>query len=270
MTYVKTNVLKPGDNAGAGGNKKDLVILFDMDDVLTFPDRDSKGIVVNDNIVLKPGAYMLKMYATVTSIVGGANSEGDIDAQGFVQNLAFDHPGSDNIIREFVQNMISKNFGAIVQKCGVAQMDLYGTPCAPLNLTTKWEDTKDKNIHNLAFKSMKSPYSVAIYNGTVGFDTVTGTIPADEDTPNLANGPGQYQLTNGTVAAITIAETTGAVHGGLYTFLGSGGTHPSLITGNTHFFMVANHPWTALAGSSITFKAFMQGPDAMMMEQSRS
>jgi hypothetical protein len=271
MTYVKTNVLKPGDNKGAGGNKKDLVILFDMDDVATFPDRDPAGVVIADNIVFKPNAYMVKIYATVTTITGGDNSEGDLDAQGFVHNLVFDHPGSSQAIREAKQNWIARNMGALVQKCGETTFDLYGTPCAPLILQTKWEDTKDKNIHNFTFKSLKNPYSVAIYQGTTTFDVVNGTAEADATTVDVASGSGQYQLTDGGEAAATLTTLSNPSNGGMYTLLGSGGAHPSLITSANDFILAGGVSWTAIAGATITFKAFQTGVSTWkFIEQSRS
>jgi hypothetical protein len=268
--YVKVNVAKPGDNKGAGGNKKDKIILFDMDDVLTFPERDAKNVVVTENIVFKPNAYMITAYATPPTITGGDNSEGDMDAEGFVHSLSFDHPGSEKEIRELKQNWLSRNIGALVQKCGETKYDLYGTPCAPLRLTTKWEDTKDKNIHNFAFKSSKSPYSVAIYEGDTTFDTVTGTVAANATSVDVANGSGQYQLTTGTSAAATITTMTNAVNGGVYTLLGSGGAHPSLIDGDD-FILASGTAWTASSGATITFKAFKDGASTWkFIEQSRS
>lgn len=270
MTYVKLNVAKPGDNKGAGGNKKDKIILFDMDDVATFPDRDSKGIVITENLVFKAGAYMITLYATVTSIVGGDNSEGDLDAEGFVHNLVFDHPGSAKEIREFKQNWLSKNIGALVQKCGEVDIDLYGTLCAPLRSIMKWEDTKDKNVHNFTFKSMKSPYSVAIYQGSTTFEAVTGTVAADATVVNVAAGQGTYQLTTGTASAETLTGMTNPVNGGVYTLLGSGGAHPSMITDANDFELANGVAWTALSGTFITFKAFKDGASTWkFFEQSR-
>ena len=167
MAYVKINVLKPSDNKGTGGNKKDKIILFDMDDLLNFPDRDANGVLITDNLVFKANAYMITLFATITSIVGGNSSEGDLDAEGFVQSLSFDHPGSSKEIREFNLNWLPKNIGALVQKCGESSFDLYGSLCAPLRLTSKWEDTKDKNVHNFTFKSMKSSFSSSIYHGAI-------------------------------------------------------------------------------------------------------
>jgi hypothetical protein len=270
MTYVKLNVAKPGDNKGAGGNKRDKIILIDLEDIATFPDRDSKGVVITDNLILKANAYMITAYATVTSIVGGDASEGDLDAEGFVHNLAFDHPGSAKEIRELKQNWLSRHIIALVQKCGEADYDLYGTPCAPLRSTMKWEDTKDKNVHNFTFKSMKSPYSVAIYQGSTTFDTVTGTVAADATVVNVAAGQGTYQTTTGTAAAATLTTMTNPVNGGVYTLLGSGGTYPSVITDANDFELASGVTWTALSGTFITFKAFKDGASTWkFFEQSR-
>ena len=99
MTYVKVSVPKPGLNKGAGGDKKDQITLFDFDDVATMPARDDNGIVIEDDIVMNSGAYMIQLYATKESIKITQETEGDEDAEGFMQSLEFSHPGSEEIGR---------------------------------------------------------------------------------------------------------------------------------------------------------------------------
>ena len=108
MTYVKVDIAKPGDNKGVGGDKKDKVIIFDWDDVASMPSRDANGIVVTGNIVMNPGAYMVKLYATQSTIKAGADSEGDPDAKGITQSVEFEHPGDSQAIREFRANWMTR------------------------------------------------------------------------------------------------------------------------------------------------------------------
>jgi hypothetical protein len=270
MTYTKANVLKPGDNKGAGGNKKDTIILVDMNDIQIFPDRDANGVVITNNLVLNIGAYMIKLYTTVTTVVGGDSSEGDPDAEGFVHNLVFDHPGSSIAIREFKANWIFRNMVALVQKCGDTSYDIYGTPCAPMRMVVKWDDTKDKNTHVFTLKSLKCQLPVGSYQGSVTFDTGMGTIAANTTALGVAAGPGTYQLTDGTPTAATITTLSGAIDKGIYTFLGSGGLHPSIITFANDFVLLGGVSWNALSGSMITFKAINTGGSTWkFVEQSR-
>jgi len=272
MTYVKVSVAKPGSNKGAGGDKKDKIILFDFDDVLTWPARDSKGVIVTDNIVFNPGAYMINIYATTDKIKIGSNSEGDLDAEGFVQNLEFTHPGNENEIREFKSNWMSRNIGAIIERCSSTKKDLLGSPCAALKMVIKWEDDKDKNLTTFTLKSAnKGPYDVADYQGTTTFDTVKATVAANATSANLASGEGQYQLTVGSASAANITSCTNAVNGGTYSFLGSGGTYPSTIDSGDDFILSNGTTWTALSGSVLTFRAFKDGANTWkFIEVSRS
>jgi hypothetical protein len=272
MTYVKVSVAKPGQNKGAGGDKKDRIILFEWDDVATNPERDSKGIVITDNIVFKPNAYMITVYATSQSIKVGSNTEGDPDAEGFIHTLEFEHPGNLQAIREFKQNCLSHNFGAIVEHCSSNKKDLLGSPCAPLRLTIKWEDDKDKNKSTLSFKSsLKFAYDVADYQGTTTFDTVTGIVSEDSLNVNLVSGEGRYQLADGSAAAVKVATCSNAVNGMVFTLIGSGGTYPSTIEDGDEFVLASGATWTALANSTITFKAFKNGSSSFQyIEQSRT
>jgi hypothetical protein len=258
MTYAKSNVLKPGDNKGVGGDKKDKIIVFDFDDVATMPARDASGIVIAGNIVMTAGAYKVKIYATQSSIKAGVDSEGDQDAKGITQSVEFEHPGDSTEIREFRSNWMNKNIGIIIERCSSTKKNLYGTPCAPLQMVFKAEDDKDKNKTTFTFKSTQKGPDVADYQGTMTFDDSVATVAADATTVNLATGPGRYDLTTGTAAAATITTCTNAVEGMSVTLVGSGGAHPSIITGDD-FLLENGTQWTAIAGAEITFKAFKDG-----------
>lgn len=262
MTYAKINVDKPGRNSGIGGNKKDKIILFDFEDVLTFPSRDSKGVVITSNIAFNPGAHMITIYGTVDKIKSGSTSEGEIDAEGFIHTLEFEHPGNSVEIREFKTNWVGCNIGAAVQYCNSNQIALFGTPCAPLRMQTKWEDTKDKNSTVITLKqAAKCEYEVGDYQGTLTFDAPVDTVAADATSVDLATGEGRYQLTTGSASAVAITTCTNAVDGMRFTLLGSAGAHPSTISG-TDFLLSSGTVWTALEGAEITFKAFKSGASA--------
>lgn len=258
MSYVKINVLKPGDNKGVGGDKKDKIIVFDWDDVLTMPARDSKGIIITGNIAFNPGAYMAKIYATQSTIKAGADSEGDPDAKGITQSVDFEHPGDSVEIREFRANWMNKNIGIIIEKCSSSQKNLYGTPCSPLQMVFKSESDKDKNKTTFTFKSLQKGPDVADYQGTTTFDAVKATIAADATTINLTPGEGRYQLTVGSAAVVEITTCSNPVAGLKFTLIGSGGTYPPSITGDD--FVLANGTaWSGITAAEITFEAFKDG-----------
>ena len=258
MTYVKVNVAKPGQNLGIGGNKKAEIIIFDMDDVLSFPARDDNGHISTDDITFKPGAYMIKLYATQHTIEAGHKGEGDPDKKGYLQNVKFEHPGSLPEIFEFDANWLNRNCGIIIQRCSDTQKMLYGTPCAPMQMVSEKVDNKDTDHTMFTFASTQKGPIECNYQGAVAFDTVAGTIAADATTVGVSAGPGEYQLTDGTAAAATITALTDATDGGTYKLLGSGGSHPSTITGGS-FLLKNGTAWTALAGAVLTVKAFKDG-----------
>lgn len=270
--YVKVSVAKSGTNPGSGGDKKDKIIIIDQDDILTHPERDSKGIVINDNIVLKPGAYMITIYATAPTIKATSDSEGDPDGKLFTQSVAFEHPGDSVEIREFKANWINRNCQIIIERCTTGKKQLYGAEEAPLQMTTKKEDDKDKNKNTFEFKSLLKGPEVAEYNGTTTFETVTDTVDADATSIDVTNGEGQYQLTDGTSTPAAITTMTNAEDGKVYTVLGSGGAHPSTISG-TDFILRNGTAWTALANASITFRAMKTSSSPVVfkfIEQSRT
>ena len=263
MAYVKTSVDKPGLNKGAGGDKLEKIVFFDMDDLLvanTYPARDSKGVIIAGNIAFKPATYMITIYATSSSVKVSSNSEGEQDAEGFMHDISFDHPGNEQAIREFKQNWLSRNVGIIVQHCSSNKKDLLGTPCSPLRGSVKFEDDKDKTKTTFTFKSaLKCPYDIADYQGTMQFDTVRATVAANAVSVDLTNGEGQYQLTTGTVSAVVINAATNAADGMTFTLLGSGGTYPSTIATGGVYELQNGTTWSALANASITFHVFKNG-----------
>jgi hypothetical protein len=273
MSYVKLSVSKPGSNQGVGGNKKDKITVFDFDDVQSpFPSRDSKGIVIDDNINFKAGAYAVQVYATLHTIKSNPKSEGDPDNKGAIQSVAFDHPGDEIAILEFRANWQNRNVGIVVERCSDGRKMQYGSPCAPLQMQWEQTDDKDKNSTTFTFTSSQKGPDVAVYNGTITMDTVAGTVAADATSIDLANGPGEYQMTDGTASAVSVTDCTNAVDNMTFTLLGSGGTHPSSIAAAATSFLLRNGTtWTAIAGSRITFKAIKDGASSYKyIELSRS
>jgi len=154
---------------------------------------------------------------------------------------------------------MNRNVGIIIQRCSDTKKKLYGTPCAPLQMVYDAKDTKDTNHTEFTFTSSQKGPIVCDYQGTTTFDTVTGTVDADATTVDVAAGEGQYQLTDGTAAAVDLTALTNPADGKTYTLLGSGGTYPSTIAASGNWLLKSGVAWTALTGASITLKAFKDG-----------
>lgn len=270
MTYVKVNVGRPSGNAGSGGNRSDKVTFIDLDDVLTFPSRDANGVRITDNIVMKPGAYAVEVYGTITTMSDGFKAEGDPDKRGFMPSVSFEHPGDSVEILEFIQNWTNKNIAVILDKCDGSFKKLYGSPCAPLQLNPEAANSKDSNANVLALESVvKSQTVPAVYEGTVTLSTATGTFAADDATPSVANGTGRYELANNT-AANEITSLDDAANGKLYTLVGMGGSTPSTVTASADFILANGTTWTATAGATLTVRAMAVAGGFKFIEQSRS
>jgi len=257
--YTNVSVAKPGKNAGTGGDKKDKIVIFDWADVPNPPARDSKGVVISDNIVFSPGAFMITLYAIQHTIEASHKEEGDPDKQGYTQTVKFEHPGDSVEIAEFDTNWQSRNIGIIIQSCSTNRKKLYGSPCAPLQKVSEAVSNKDSKATTFTFTSSQKGPIEAEYTGTMSFDTVKGTAAAGAVTVDVAAGEGQYQLTTGVAAAAALTGLTNPVEGNTYTLLGSGGAYPSTIAAAGNWLLKSGTAWTALAGASITFKAFKDG-----------
>ncbi len=273
MTYIPISVPKAAGNPGVPGNKGDLLTIFDFDEVVKSSlTRDSRGVLIPQNIVMKPGKYMWQVYGTVNTIAPSFTGEGEPDAVGFIQAIEFSHPGQKREIKEFAQNNMNKNLGVILQTCDGSGMEVYGTPCATLQMIPTGTNNDTKKDVMFVFKArQRSAFVPADYEGTLTLPAVLATIAADEDQPDVANGSGEYQLTDN-VAATEITTLNNAVNGLPYTLLGSGGANPASITAAGGDFLLANGTtWTGDAGSTLTVKAFKDGAASFkFIEVSRS
>ena len=80
--YVKASVRKPGGMPGKGLNPKDQIVIYDVDDIAYFPQRNAAGVVIEEDIVMKPGRYAVSVYLTPGTASLSSNSDGD--AGGFL------------------------------------------------------------------------------------------------------------------------------------------------------------------------------------------
>jgi hypothetical protein len=271
MTYVKVNVNKPSGIApGKGGDKKDIITIIDLADLNSEASRDASGIVIAGNHSFKTDCYAVKLEVTQDTIVCKSTSQGDMDAEGFLHEVVFSHPGSSQEIREFRQNWVNKNVLVIVERCSNSEKNQFGATCAPLRMKIEATDDKDKNNALFTFSSALKGPDVAIYQGTIIYSEVVATVAPDATTINLVGGGGEYQLQDNT-GATEITTCTNAVNGIVFTLLGSGGSFPSTITDDHDFILADGTTWTALGNAKITFKVFKNGVATYkFIEQSRS
>lgn len=169
MTYVKVSIPKrSGGSPGAPTAKKPTIVVINTRDILTWPARDANGVKLAGDIVLKPEAKAIGIYATHSTIKRNDGSEGDPDAEGFLHNLSFAHPGNSLARDEFSQNNISEDLILISQGETAADVRVHGTPTNPMKMVIEEQDDNEGTKVTFTFKSaLRTKYKSAHYTGLI-------------------------------------------------------------------------------------------------------
>lgn len=236
MTYVKASVRRPAGNPGNGIQPKDQLVIYDVDDILSFPQRNDAGVVIEDDIVMKAGRYAIGIYLTPGTAEISSNSDGETDAEGYTPSVKFNHPGNEQEIREFKTNWLSKKCIVVLRYCSGKPADLIGTPCNPCKLSVSYTGSNESNTNELTFTQISKGDDIAIYRGT---DTL--------EEPVAVVGAGATDIT----------------------LMGCSGVAPTVEAGG-NFLLKGGKTFTASEGSQLTLRAFNDGSEAMKwIEQSR-
>lgn len=142
--YTFISVPRKSNNAGRATGKKNYIILFRWDDVAKFT-KDEKGVRVTA-FQFAEDKKPIGIYATQSTINIYDTAEGDPDARGFIQHVDFEVPGSEVEFKEFLNNNVNENLGAIVVNCAGEDCKIAGTPCTPLSFSTaEGQDNNEAN-----------------------------------------------------------------------------------------------------------------------------
>lgn len=101
MTYIKQSVYRAPGNPGTGIQPRDALTLLNVDDIAYMPSPDDKGVVIVDDIIMKPGRYGITIYMTQGTVEVTSAADGDTDKIGFTPTVKFNHPGNEQAVREF-------------------------------------------------------------------------------------------------------------------------------------------------------------------------
>lgn len=157
------SVPKQGANPGMPEGKKNIVIIFDFDDVATYT-RDEKSVTISA-FAMKTDKKPIGLFIDERSIDAGDEVEGDNYARGFIHHVNGDHPGTELAAAEFKANNVNANLGAIVVKCDptATTVKVYGTPCAPLKMNAANEqDTNEAHNQHFELRTLQRTYPVGI------------------------------------------------------------------------------------------------------------
>ena len=196
MTYVKASVRRPAGNPGNGIQPKDQLVIYDVDDILSFPQRNDAGVVIEDDIVMKAGRYAIGIYLTPGTAEISSNSAGETDAEGYTPSVKFNHPGNEQEIREFKTNWLSKKCIVVLRYCSGKPADLIGTPCNPCKLSVSYTGSNESNTNELTFTQISKGDDIAIYRGTDTLEEPVAVVEAGATDIDYQTD-GQYQLSAG-------------------------------------------------------------------------
>lgn len=262
--YVKKSVPRAAGSPGLGIQTRDMMSIIDVDDILFMPAPDSKGVVISDNIVLKPGAYAYNIYMTPGTIEVTSAADGDTDKVGFTPSVKFEHPGNEQEVREFKANNINRKFIIVVRYCSGKPSDLIGTLCNPCKFSPSYTGNSESNTNEMTFTQISKGSDIFIYTGTIPMEEPLGTLA---DTGKLTIvGDGQYQL-----IASQLTSISGGAHGSVITMLAPA-DGDCLIADDEHVKFVGGNKFALRPGCQITLRAFNAGSEGgglLWLEQSR-
>lgn len=268
MTYIPKSVRKPQGNSspGASAPKDPNVTIVRVEDILSSPQRNSKGVMLEGSFVMKPNATMIQIYMTPSTIDAGYSTEGDEDAEQFKHVFKGDHPGSDLEIDEFIQNNTGKDLVIIYGSCTEKVRRVMGSKCAPMKLKTEGVDNKDGRKKQMTFEQIVATgYVPAHYMGEIVLQDPTlasGAALTISNESLMQKLPSSSTDTDITFTAIT-ADVDNIV-----TLIGSGGTTPSVLEPSANIVLNGGANWTAVEGAVIHLKVY-NGATKMLIEVSR-
>ncbi len=178
--YAFISVPRKSNNAGRATGKKNYIVLFRWDDVATFT-KDEKGVRVTA-FQFAESKKPIGIYATQSTINIYDTAEGDPDARGFIHHVDFEVPGSEVEFKEFLNNNVNENLGAIVINCAGSDCKIAGTPCTPLSMSTA--EGQDNNEANKTTINLAS----SLRGDTLGVIAKSLIPRTDDDTINPVLG----------------------------------------------------------------------------------
>lgn len=169
MSYTKVSIpKKSGGSPGAPTPKNPTIVVIPVGDILTWPGRDSGGVKLAGNIVLKDTEKAIGIYATHSTIKRNDSTEGDPDAEGFIHNVVFEHPGNSLARDEFSQAFISEDVILITRGDDPTLTRVHGTPENPMRMTIEEQDDNSATKATFTFKSaLRTKYKSAHYTGVI-------------------------------------------------------------------------------------------------------
>ncbi len=270
--YEFQTVSSPTAGAGAPTPKDPNVHILRTEDILTWPVRNSKGVLMVGDFVMKPGKAAISVYMTGVNQDETYETSGDVDAEQIMQKFLATHPGDELEAHEFFQNNLGVDLVVITGKCASNDKRVYGTKCSPMRLKDNFQGNKDKTGHTFTFEQIQGTrFVTAHYAGNI---PTASPFATDVSIDLLVANGYQYKVEAlDTTASITLSDFD-FVAGDVATLIGSGGTDPATLSAGdlTEATVILSEgtSWTALEGATISFDVIDGGATMYLVEKNRS
>ena len=268
--YIKQTVKKPtGASPGAASPKDPNVTIIDVNDILSFPKRDTRGVKMEGNFVMKEGATMIQLYMTASKIKATFESEGEEDAISFKPKFEGEHPGDSLEVNEFIQNWMGRDVIIIYGSCSSKDKRVYGSPCAPLQLKPTSQDDNEARKKTFVFEQFAATNQVpGFYEGSLSFAEPKATGA------EITVKEYRYKVAPLDATAPITFKSVALEHGEIVTLIGSGGADPAVLSASDNtaavpVFLKEGASWTALPNAVINLQVYKAGAKTMLLELSR-
>ncbi|MEG2063516.1 MAG: hypothetical protein RRY23_00095 [Alistipes sp.] len=176
MAYVTKSIGRPAGGAGNPTPKNPNVLLFDMEDVETYPTRTVGVTTAASGFKLKNGKKLFGVYLNPSTIEILQEPEGDADARGYKKGFKGEHPGNSVDSEDFVEFHSNKNLGAFVLNCNDHSARLIGDPCNPLSMKVETTESKDGTKKTITLQQdIRDEFRILRYTGEL--PEVIGATP---------------------------------------------------------------------------------------------
>lgn len=182
MPYTIKSIGRPAGGAGNPTPKNPNILLFEMEDVETYPTRTVGVTTASEGFKLKEGKELFGLYLTPSSIELVQEPEGEGDARGYKKGVKGEHPGNSVQSEDFVEYYSNRNLGAFVLNCNDKSARLIGDPCNPLSMKVETTESKEGTKKTITFQQdLRDEFRILTYTGEL--PAVVDAVPAPNPAP---------------------------------------------------------------------------------------
>lgn len=283
---IKVNKLLKPATASAGApkfNNDKLVWIIPVDAFVEngFPATDDKGVRLQGNMVLKPGAFAIPMYATPNSKDYSADVQGEDDAENFKLMFKANHPGDEIEATEFSVNYLGEPFVIVFDKCRAnGTRKVLGSDCHGLKLKPGFKGNKDKTGFEFTFEQTSGSRSMHYeYAGSIITEESLTPEQASTEIQFLEENVNVVKIQEGTASSVAEITAVEKEAGDVVTLVGQDSDSSKAATLSSDSLATASGvvvllkdgvAWKSLEGATISFKVFKDASNVFLVETSRT